>query len=68
MSRESMIRIAADIPEGSVLHEGIQKEQKMTGRSIADIIRDALVDRYKDAILQASGVKVVYQKQGDGHD
>ena len=58
---KNMIRVAADIPKDSVLHKSVEREQEMTGRSVADIIRDALVDRYQDAILQASGVTVVRQ-------
>jgi hypothetical protein len=63
MSRENKVRLAADIPKDSVLHKAIEREQEMTGRSLADIIRDALVDRYQDAILQASGIHVVHQRR-----
>jgi hypothetical protein len=54
------VRLAADIPEGSALHEAIQREQAETGRNVADIIRGALVDRYQDAILEAAGIKVLH--------
>ena len=58
MSKD-MIMVASRIPKGSALHEAIEREQEATGRSVTDIIRDALVDRYEDRILESIGVSVV---------
>lgn len=52
-------RVAADIPEDSELAKCILRERDATGRNVTDIVRDALVDRYADAILESIGVKVV---------
>ena len=59
MSKDT-VRVQADIPKGSALHQAIEREQAVTGRNVTDIVRDALVDRYQDAILEAAGIRVLH--------
>ena len=59
MSEKETFRVAADIPEDSRLAAAIRNEQEATGRNVTDIVRDALVARYEDVLLEALGVKVV---------
>jgi hypothetical protein len=55
----AQIVIHLKFPSDSALGIMLRREAEHTGRSVDDIATDALVDRYADALLRASGVEVI---------
>ena len=43
---EKLVRLSANVPEDSPIYKAVLREQELTGRNVADVIRDALVNRY----------------------